>query len=188
MKKIILAMFTIISTSALAEVSYSMPALEVGFKWNSMDYNGSATNSSSQQSMGLQMGGSMVFNFTEQFGLRTGLFYAERPFKFSFGTLGDGSGKLTYIDIPVHFMFKFEDYAGIYIGPSFSTKLGEQCDQAGCSVTDAKSMIVPITFGAQFKFTPNLGLNLFFETVSGDISKDLKNSRGIGMNLLLAFD
>jgi hypothetical protein len=65
-------------------------------------------------------------------------------------------------------------------------KLGDDC--TNCTVTDAKSMILPITFGAQFKFTPNLGLNLFFETVPTDLALGLKNSRGIGMNLLLAFD
>lgn len=187
MKKIILAICTLISTAAFAEVSYSMPALEVGFKWNSMDSNANIAGTSSQQSMGIQLGASTVFNFAPQFGLRTGLFYSERTFKFS-SSAGDASGKITYADVPAHFMFKFEDYAGIYLGPSLSMKIGDQCDQAGCLMTDVKSMIIPITFGAQFKFTPNLGLNLFFETVPSDLAAGLKNSRGIGMNVLLAFD
>jgi hypothetical protein len=182
MKKIILVLTTVLSTAAMAEVSYSMPALEAGFKWNSMDTTGAI---SSKQSMGIQLGGSTVFNFAPQFGLRTGLFYSERPFKFD--TSGsDSSGKITYAEVPVHFMFKFEDYAGIYLGPSLSMKLGDEC--SGCTLTDIKSMILPITFGAQFKFTPNLGLNLFFESVPSDLAQGLKNSRGIGMNVLLAFD
>ncbi len=182
MKKIILALFTVVSGYAFAEVSYSMPALEAGFKWNSMDTIGAT---SSKQSMGIQLGGSTVINFAPQFGLRTGLFYSERPFKFDFsGT--ESSGKITYAEVPVHFMFKLEDYAGIYLGPSLSMKLGDEC--SGCTLTEIKSMIMPITFGAQFKFTPNLGLNLFFETVSSDLAFALKNSRGIGMNLLLAFE
>ncbi len=122
MKKIILALFTVISASAFAEVSYSMPALELGFKWNSMDLSPSVSGVSSQQSMGLQLGGSTVFNFAPQFGLRTGLFYSERTFKFG-STGGDSNGKITYADVPVHFMFKFEDYAGIYLGPSLSMKI-----------------------------------------------------------------
>lgn len=183
MKKIILALLTVISATAFAEVSYSMPAIEAGFKWNSMDSN--VAGASSQQSMGIQLGGSTVFNFAPQFGLRTGLFYSERTFKFSSGG-SDMNGKITYADVPIHFMFKFEDYAGIYMGPGLAMKIGDSC--SNCTLTDIKAMIVPITFGAQFKFTPNLGLNLFFETVPSDLAQGLKNSRGIGMNVLLAFD
>ena len=114
-------------------------------------------------------------------GLRTGLFYSERTFKFD---LVDG--KITYADIPLHFMFKFEDYAGVYLGPSLSMKIGDEVSTG--SLTDVKSMITPITVGAQFKFMPNFGLNLFFETIPSDLAQGLKNSRGIGANFLFAFD
>jgi hypothetical protein len=182
MKKLMLALVVLAASLAQAEISYSMPALEAGFKWNSMDTDTAGV--SSKQSLSLQFGGSTVFNFNPQMGLRTGLFYSERTFKF------DGSdGKLTYADVPIHFMFKFEDYAGIYLGPSLSMKIGDECNATGgCTLTGIKSMIMPITFGAQFKFTPNLGLNLFFETVPSDLANGLKNSRGIGANVLFAFD
>ena len=186
MKKIILTALMVISTSAMAEISYSMPALEVGFKWNSMDGLGAISN---KQSMGIQVGGSTVLNINSEFGVRTGLFYSERPFK---GELSSGpyEGKISYAEVPVHFMFKLEDFAGIYIGPSLAMKLGDEitCAPGPCNLTDIKPMILPITFGAQFKFTPNLGLNLFFETVPSDLALGLKNSRGIGMNLLVAFE
>ena len=186
MKKIILALLTI-SSAAFAEVSYSMPAVEAGFKWNSMD--SAVAGSSSKQSLGIELGGSMVFNFAPQFGLRTGLFYSERPFLFDNSGI-ETKGKLTYAEVPLHFMFKFEDYAGIYVGPSFSMKLGEECMSGGvsCGSIDAKSMIMPITFGAEFKFTPNLGLNLFFETVPSDLATGLKNSRAIGVNGIFVFE
>lgn len=186
MKKIILALATVISSISMAEVSYSMPALEVGFKWNSMDATGATSN---KQSMGIQVGGSTVFNFNPQFGLRSGLFYSERPFKGE--TLaGPYEGKITYAEVPLHFMFKLEDYAGIYLGPSISMKLGDEtsCQPGPCNLTDIKSMIMPITLGAQFKFSSNLGLNLFFENISSDLAFGLKNSRAIGMNILLAFE
>lgn len=178
MKKLLSILVLLTSSITFAEVSYSMPALEAGFKWNSMD---SEPSSSSKQSLAWQLGGSTVFNFNEQMGLRTGLFYSERTFKFD---LVDG--KITYADIPLHFMFKFEDYAGVYLGPSLSMKIGDEVSTG--SLTDVKSMITPITVGAQFKFMPNFGLNLFFETIPSDLAQGLKNSRGIGLNLLFAFD
>jgi hypothetical protein len=171
-----------IGLSATAEVSYSMPSLEAGFKWNAMDLDG---GSSSKQSLGLQFGGSVVFNLAEKIGLRTGLFYNERTFKFD-----SVDGKVTYADVPAHLMFKLEDYAGIYFGPSLSMKIGDECkaSSGSCTLQDVSGMVTPLTFGGQFKFTPNLGLNLFFETVPTTIARGLKNSRGIGANILFSFD
>jgi hypothetical protein len=180
--------FSMVSVAS-AEVSYSMPSLELGMKMNTMD----ATNATSnKQKLAYQLGGSIVFNIGgdgAQFGLKTGLMYSERTFKND-TLLSSSEGKITYFDIPVHLMFKFEDYAGIYFGPSFSTKLGDECTSTtgSCSLTNVKSSIMPLTFGAQFKFAPNLGMNLFFETISGDIAQNLKDSRGVGASLLIAFD
>ena len=56
------------------------------------------------------------------------------------------------------------------------------------TINDVNGMVVPITFGAQFKFLPNLGVNVFFETVPGEVAKGVKNSRAVGANLLIAFD
>lgn len=186
MKKIILTILMVASTSAMAEISYSMPALEIGFKWNSMDGDGAISN---KQSMGVQLGGSTVLNVNSEFGVRTGLFYSERPFKGE-TTVGPYEGKISYAEVPVHFMLKLEDYAGIYIGPSLAMKLGDEisCKPGSCTLSDIKSIILPITFGAEFKFTSNLGLNLFFENVSSELALGLKNSRGIGMNLVAAFE
>lgn len=177
--------FSMVSV-AHAEVAYSMPALEVGFKLNTMDADGATSN---KQTQAFQAGGSIVFDFAENFGLKTGLMYSERTFKNESGLL-EQKGKLTYFDVPLHLMFKFEDYAGIFFGPSFSTKLGDECtaNVGSCSLTDVKSTIMPLTFGAQFKMTPNLGLNLFFETISGEVADGLKSSRGVGANLLFTFD
>jgi len=176
-----------LSSLAKAEVAYSMPALEVGLRLNTVDL----TNANSQkQSQAFQFGGSIVFDFgseeTNIFGLKTGLSYVERSFKNETGSTTT-DGKISYADIPVHFMFKFEDYAGIFIGPSFSMKMSDECKGCTGGIAGIKSTITPITFGAQFKFSPNLGMSLFFEK-AGDLSTDLKDSRAVGANLLLVFD
>jgi hypothetical protein len=178
--------FSMVSV-AHAEVAYSMPSLEVGFKLNTIDGKGATSN---KQVQGFQAGGSIVFDFAENFGLKTGLMYSERPFKYETGVVTT-EGQITYFDIPVHVMFKFEDYAGIFFGPSFSTKMGDECKVSGggsCGSLSAKSTIMPLTFGAQFKFMPNLGLSLFFETISGEVATGLESSRGLGANLLFTFN
>lgn len=183
----ITVIFSMVSV-AHAEIAYSMPALEAGLKLNTMDLEGATSN---KQTQAFQAGGSIVFDFADSgFGLKTGLMYSERTFKNETGTV-TSEGKLTYFDIPLQIMFKFEDYAGIFFGPSFSTKLGDECTVSGggsCNLTGVKSSIMPLTFGAQFKMAANFGLSLFFETISGEVADNLESSRGVGANLLFVFD
>ena len=58
---------------------------------------------------------------------------------------------------------------------------------AGGSVTGAQSSINPFIIGAAFKFAPQLGANVFFET-GGDAANNLKNYRSVGVNLMFTFD
>jgi len=83
-------------------------------------------------------------------------------------------------------MFKFEEYAGVYVGPSLGIKMSDELKPG--ALTGVKAMVVPLTFGAQFKFLPNLGANVFFETISGEIATGVENSRAVGVNLLISID
>lgn len=178
--------FTILATgvSAFASkgLSYSMPAAEAGFRWNSASLSGADSN---KQVIGFQLGVSTVLNFNEQFGLRTGLFYTERSFESNF-VGSTGKGKITYFEVPAQFMLKLEDYAGVYVGPSVAIKLGDEYNSG--KLTGIKEIIVPIVFGAQFKFHPNLGANVFFEAVSGSLASGVDNSRAVGANLMFTLD
>lgn len=162
--------------------TYSMAGLEFGFKSNTASVTGSTSN---KQENGFQLGVSGVFNVGEVLGLKSGLMYSERPFA-SETVAVKSSGKITYFEIPLHLMLKFEDYAGVYVGPSVSLKMSDEGSPAG--LTDVKSMVTPLTIGAQFKFLPNLGANVFFETVSGELARGVENSRAVGVNLLVTLD
>ena len=159
-----------------------MPAVEAGFKWNTAKITGSTSD---KQEVGFQLGISTIMNFGAKFGLRTGMFYAERPFASEVSGL-TLKGKISYFDVPAQLMFKFEEYAGVYVGPSLSIKLGDEASTG--SLSEPKSMVIPLTFGAQFKFVPNLGANIFFETVPGDLANGVSNSRAVGVNFLFTLD
>lgn len=187
MKKMLALGFLVISSTVYAQktmsdFSYSMPAIEAGFKWNTAKV---INSTSDKQEVGFQLGISTVLNFASNLGLRTGMFYSERPFASEVGGLTI-KGKISYFEVPAQLMFKFEEYAGVYVGPSLSVKLGDEVSTG--SLTDPKSFITPLTFGAQFKFVPNLGANVFFETVPGDLATGLSNSRAVGVNLLFTLD
>ncbi|MBC7465584.1 MAG: PorT family protein [Bdellovibrio sp.] len=187
MKKLLALVIVMASTTVFAQknspnFSYSMAGIEGGFKWSSADVDNADSNKST---IGYTVGGSAVFNIAPAFGLKTGLFYNERPFESTVaGTTV--KGKVSYVDVPVLFMFKFEEYAGIYIGPSLSMKLADEVSPG--KLNSVKGMVIPLTVGGQFKFAPNLGVNIYFETVTSEIATGVKNTRAVGANLLLTFD
>lgn len=189
MKSLLSLVLVLASTTVFAQsrtspdVSYSMAGIEGGFKWSSADVTGA---DSSKQVIAFNLGGSAVFNIVPSFGIKTGLFYNERAFEVTAAGVPNFKGKITYFDVPVFFMFKFEDYAGIYVGPSLSMKLSSEATNG--TIVNSKGMVMPITVGAQFKFAPNFGANIYFETVSGDLADNVKNSRAVGANLLVTFD
>lgn len=185
LSRLVLSLMFLAPLSAFAQkgFSYSMPAVEVGFKWSSANQTGAESN---KQSLAMQLGGSGVLNLSDSFGIRSGLFYSERAFKSEFIAGVTGEGKITYFEVPVHLMFKLEDYAGIYLGPSAAIKLGDEYKPG--SLRDVKDFVVPLTFGAQFKFHPMMGVNVFFETVTGELARGIENSRAVGVNLMIVLD
>lgn len=188
MKMLFILIVTLVSVEvfgqqARSSVSYSMPSIEVGFKSNSADITGAV---STKQENSFQLGASAVFDFAPSFGLKTGLFYSERAFSAELPASVIAKGKISYFEVPALLMFKFEEYAGVYAGPSLAFKMGDEGSPA--SLTGVKSMIIPLTFGAQFKFLPNIGVNMFFEAVSGDLANGVSNSRAVGANLLISLD
>lgn len=188
MKILISIMLVVFCNTAIAQKNpfasaYSMPSIEFGFKSNTATISGS---SSDKQENGFQLGFSGVFNFTESIGMKSGLFYAERPFAADFGGGSTVKGKITYFEVPALLMFKLEEYAGIYAGPSLALKLGDEISSG--SLIDVKTMVMPITLGVQFKFLPNFGVNAFFETISGDLANGISNSRAVGVNFLVSLD
>ncbi|MNL37420.1 hypothetical protein D3C87_1595630 [compost metagenome] len=61
-------------------------------------------------------------------------------------------------------------------------------DKTVAKIEDVKSPIIPLLFGASFKFAPNFGATLYFESAGSEVAKDLKNYRAVGANLQITFD
>lgn len=182
MKKIIflITMCGALTTHAAAE----MFGLEFGFKWSSAEVENA---DSTKQTLAYQLGGTAVFAVNKPFALKTGLFYSNRPAKYEVNSV-EGEANFTYFDIPAQFMYLFEDYAGVYVGPSLSLNLSKECKPSGCSLRKVQSMVVPITVGALFKFAPGMGANIFFETIGGNLAEGVSSHRSVGANFFLSFD
>lgn len=191
MKKTI---FSVLSIGALVLsllTTQQSKASDYGFEFGFRQQSGSsATGTTAKSQLGYQLGGVGHFDLTERLNLRTGLFYVQRPLVVTVDATGDEAKyQLNYVDIPLTVLFKFEDYGGVYFGPVLSMNLDGSCSgYAGCKAESVAGMVTPLQIGASFKFAPQTGVDIFFETLSADVAKNLSSYRAVGANLLFTFD
>lgn len=169
-------------------------ALEVGFRQQSGSVDATGVTTKSQ--LGYQLGASAFFPMNDGFGLRTGLFYVQRPLMLE-DDAGTSEAKLNlnYFEIPLQAAYKFEDYASIFAGTALSVKLDDSVsgktglfNVGSYKMEEVKDTVFPIVVGASFMFAPQIGATLFFETIGGDVAKDLNGYRAVGANLRVTFE
>lgn len=172
-------------------------AADFGFEAGIRQQSGSvvADTQTAKSQMGYQIGLVGFLPVAESFGVRTGFFYVSRPLEIdNDATVNSGSSKIYFssFDVPVTLAYKFEDYASIFGGGVLSINLDSRADGSGdlasAKVQDVKTPIVPILIGASFKFAPQLGGTVFFESYGGDVARNLKDYKAVGVNLLVTFE
>ena len=185
MKKLaltVMAALGMMSSVAMADIDYG---LEVGIRQQSGEVDSDLASVKSQ--MGFQFGATAHFPISGAWHMRTGLLYTQRPVVVESDATGDENKiSMNYLDVPVALMYKFEEYAGVFAGVSLGLNLDSDAEVG--KVNDVKSPLTPIIFGASFKFAPQLGATLYYETASGDAADGLKNYRAVGANLQITFD
>jgi hypothetical protein len=178
----------ILASMFLSSLATAAPAnlvgVEVGFRSQSGD--ATATGASSTSKTGFSVGGLGEFGGKgSEWKLRTGLFYTQRPLTVeSGGTSVDLS--MTYFDLPIQALYRFEDHAGVFAGPVIAMLL-EKKASAG-SITGANGMLIPIQLGGTIRFMPDIGITLFYEMASGKIADGVENYRAVGANLVFSFE
>lgn len=179
--KNLISLFAIFFTISASAANYTDMALEVGFRHQNGDVTGSDTNAK----VGYQVGLSAAFPVADQWSIRSGLFYTQKNIEVE-SLVTKQDYKFSYVEIPATAMFKFTESAGAYAGINLSMNLDDDCGTGTCS--DVESFVTPIVIGAAFKFAPQLGGNVYFETLSGDVANNVKDFKAIGANLMITFD
>lgn len=177
-------------------IAFSALAADFGIEAGFRQQSGTVTTTgiSTKSEVGYSFGVSTFLPMQDRFGLRTGLAYTQRPLTIEVDSPATGSGKanLTYFDVPVLLALKFEDYASVFAGPVVSLRLEESFSGSGAlasqKIQNAKSMVIPIQFGASFKFAPQLGATVFYETIPGDVADDIGSYRAVGANIVFTYD
>ena len=184
MKALSLVLSLILASSSVFAAD---AGIEAGIRQQSGDSD--SANLSARSQMGFQFGGVGAFQINGPVYFRTGLLYTQRPLVFHDNVSGiDQKISMNYLDVPLTAMYKFEDYAGIFAGVSLAFNLDASCDTCSTKIQGVKSIYVPILIGATFKFAPQLGATLYFESGSGEVATGLKNYKAVGANLLISFD
>ncbi len=123
---------------------------------------------------------------------RAGFIYNQRNVE-----VGTGANKLelnaNYFDIPLTAMYKFADYGGVFAGPVLGLKAGSSCKESGtatCTGIDTPSgSVVGLQLGASFKFAPQMGAEIYYESIPTEYWKNkAKNMTTVGANFLFTFD
>lgn len=168
----------LMSQTAKAELKY---AIEAGVRQQSGDTDGGGSTSSQ---MGLQFGATANIQMKDKLHLRTGMLYTQR--NLTIDGSPDNKVEISYLDIPVTLMYMFEEYAGAFLGVNLALNLDKKSSQG--PVTGLESQMLPIVVGASFKFHPDFGVSIYYESASGKVADGLKDYRAVGANLLITFD
>lgn len=187
MKKALLVLVTLLATSTVYAFDFG---IEFGVRSQSADVDSPA---SAKSQMGLQFGATTGLPINEMLSIRTGMLYTQRPLVVDSGG-NEYKYTANYVDIPLQLLYRVEEYAGVYVGVSVAMNMDKNCSGvSGCTFESLKSPLVPLAFGAVFKFAPQIGGSIQFETASGEAAKgstvgSLENYRAIGANLIVFFE
>ena len=189
-------MIRLLSILFMTTLSFSAQAADFGIEAGVRSQSGDTPASSGLTTVSrtnFELGGVGQFPLSGAFQIRSGLKYSQRSLDLKVvSSSSTGSLTLTYFDIPVQGLYKFEDYGAVFAGPVVSFILDKKCDLgngATCDLSKAKSLLIPLQIGATFKFMPQMGATIFYETIPGDVVTDIyTNSRAIGANFLFTFD
>lgn len=174
--------------AALADADYG---IEIGVRSQSGDVEGGSFSTASQTTA--QFGGVIHFPVSGKLFIRTGMLYTQRPLIVT-GAGIENKIKMNYLDVPLALLFNFEDHAGVFAGVSLGMNLDKSCDLPNCKLSEVKNLMVPLIFGASFKFAPQFGATIYFESYGDTVAKSpvdnysLTNYRAVGANLFITFN
>lgn len=191
MKKVLQGFTALLATLLMSSTVYALDfGIEFGVRSQSADVD---SPSSAKSQMGFQFGATTALPINEMFSLRTGMLYTQRPLVVDNGG-NEYKYTANYVDIPFQLLYRVEEYAGVYAGVSVAMNMDKNCSGvSGCQINSLKSPLVPLVFGAVFKFAPQMGGSIQFETASGEAAKgstvgSLENYRAIGANFIVFFE
>lgn len=160
-------------------------AIAVGLRSDSADAEVASVKVNSKSNW--QLGGIAFFDVNGPWKARTGFMYSNRIYDVNTGNATtSGDYRMTYFDVPAGMMYKFSDYGGAFAGAVLALNVSKSCPGATCS--GVKSSPVGFQLGTSLKFAPQMGVDLYFESISGNLMDGIQNSKAVCADFLFMFD
>jgi hypothetical protein len=157
----------------------------VGIRADSADTEVTGAQVSGQNSV--HFGAILKTELTETLGLRLGMLYVPRQYEYQVNQNSSSEVyKFTYFELPVGILYRFSEAGGVFIGPTFGFGLDKSCASNPCQ--GVSNSLTTMQVGASFKFAPQFGVEIFYETGMSNITSQLKQQRAVGANLMVTFE
>ncbi len=159
-----------------------------GVRSNSADTN--VTKASVQNQTSWMAGVLGVLPLKYSLAARGGFIYNQRYVDISPTVQGTVSIQYSYFDVPLTVGYQFSDLAMIFAGPvlAFNQSKDVSCTHSTtCAALDVKSMIIPWQLGVHFLFLPDMGAEISYEYVPGDLSQSVANMRTLAIGAFYTF-
>lgn len=130
-----------------------------------------------------------VLGFLEMGGpnfIRSGFQFGTRAYGIKQGSIGIGDARFTNFDLPIGYLYRFSDYGGAFLGPVISFNFSKDCPGTGCA--GVNSMPIGLQVGASFKIAPQIGAEVYFETMTSKIADGIENPKAFVGQFYFSFD
>lgn len=178
--------FVLVSAAQAADITF---VLMGGLRSNSGSTD--LADASVSSTTAFHFGSLGVIPIQGNIAVRGGFVFSQRNVVIGPTNSGDVDVNLTYVDVPLTPMWLFTEYAGAFAGPVIAMNFSKECERengATCEILDAKSAVFPLTAGVHFRFAPQMGGELSYEFVPGEVVDGLSDVSSVVASFLVYFE
>lgn len=175
MKKTVLCALTLLGLiSVAAAQTPTRFGIVGGLQSSTIRFSSSGVNLNTSGKFGIHLGGVAEVPLTEQIMLRPQLLYSMKG-----GTINGNTASFSYIELPVHAVYKIETGNGKVfggLGPYFGFQAGAT-DEEGDKITEFNGIDVGLSLLGGYELTEKkLAFNLFYNSGLANIYKSSSSS------------
>lgn len=159
-----------------------------GMNMNQFSMDGVEINSE----MGFQGGVQYYYEVMDQVYFRTGGLFTQRNASAT-TILGDIAADFLYLDIPLTAEYRYDEMFSAFAGLQMAVLMSDDCTLGGVSCGDAglddefSTLMFGFPIGGTVMFTPEIGMDVYYQLGLGQVSGDIDWSNTFGAQLLYKF-
>lgn len=161
----------------------------LGFRSMQMDTDIGGASTASKT--GFQAGLLMNVPLKSVIEIRSGVLYVQRHGEIKNTGKGTVDINYSYFDVPAEIALRFNEAASIFGGTRFAFNQSREVEcsaLASCEASSVRSVLFPLEVGVEFRFLPQMGAELYYEYIPGELSANVQDMKTVGINLTFQFE